>query len=523
MLRQMERSTVHLLAKRGRSIRQIAADLGRSPTTISRVLQEPVERPPAQRSRRSKVDPYRTQIERWVDEGFTAERMLELARADPARPYTGGQSVFRGYVRRVRLEQQQHHAASAVPIRFEGLPGEYLQVDWGEARAFPFTQQASATRYFLACRLKYSRWVWVRFTADMRQETLFRGLIDCFLALGWVPWVLVFDNMRTVTSGRDSAGQPVWTPALLQLAGEFGFHPQACDPGAGNQKGSVESLVKWVKGNLLPGRTFTDDADLAAQAADWLTHANTRPSAASGEPPHPQAGTRRLPAEAARGGALPPAAADYGLLDSGVVSAEALVAVAGNRYSVPVAHVGAPVTVRLHRDRVRVWRDATLLADHPRAPDGARRRVIDPAHFAPLFPQKRRAQAMLYREILLGLGGRAPAFIAELSRRHRARLREELLAVYALYERHGAADLLAAMALADDAGTYSADALALLVDTPRLVMPAPPPLARPDWPPQAEVDRLLSVYEARVHVDIALLEEQPTRKCDQVDMEEVAR
>src|SRR6266536_3106623 len=254
----MERSTIHLWSKRGRSIRQIAAELGRSPTTISRVLQEPVDRPPAKRYRRSKVDPYRAQIERWVGEGLTAERMLELARADPEHPYAGGQSVFRGYVRRVRLEQRQQHAAGDVPLRFEGLPGEYLQADWGEARAFPFTQQASATRYFLACRLKHSRWVWVRFAADMRRETLFRGLIDCFQALGWVPWVLVFDNMETVTSGRDSAGQPVWTPALLQLAGEFGFHPQACAPGAGNQKGSVESLVKWVKGNLLAGRTFAD-------------------------------------------------------------------------------------------------------------------------------------------------------------------------------------------------------------------------------------------------------------------------
>src|SRR5215210_416396 len=164
MLRQMERSTVHLLAKRGLSIRQIAAELGRSPTTISRVLQEPVERPPAKRYRRSKVDPYRAQIERWVGEGFTAERMLELARADPERPYGGGQSVFRGYVRRVRLEQQQHQAASAVPLRFEGLPAEYLQVDWGEVRQFPFTQCPPATRSFLACRLKYSRWTWVRFT-----------------------------------------------------------------------------------------------------------------------------------------------------------------------------------------------------------------------------------------------------------------------------------------------------------------------------------------------------------------------
>ena len=53
MLRQMERSTVQLLAKRGKSIRQIAAELGRSPTTIARVLREPVDRTSARRLTRS--------------------------------------------------------------------------------------------------------------------------------------------------------------------------------------------------------------------------------------------------------------------------------------------------------------------------------------------------------------------------------------------------------------------------------------------------------------------------------------
>jgi transposase len=417
------------------------------------------------------------------------------------QPYAGGRTVFGELVRRIRQELAQQQAVHEVPIRFEGLPAEYLQVDWGEIRRFPFTQQAPTTRYFLACRLKYSRWTWIGFTADMRQETLFRGLVACFLALGWVPWVLVFDNMKTVTSGRDPAGQPIWTPALLQLAGEFGFHPQACEPGAGNQKGSVEALVKWVKGNFLPGRTFADDADLAEQTGAWCDQVNARPSDATGEPP-----LARLAAEAAKGGRLPLTAHDFGLLESGVVSREALVAVAGNRYSVPVAHVGAPVTVRLHRERVRIWRDATCLADHPRAPDGARQRVLDPAHFAPLFPTKPRAQAMLYREVLLGLGGHAPAFLGELSRRHRARLREEILAVYALYEQAGGEALLAAMARADDAGTYQADALAMLLATPRPRPVPAPPLRLAGLPPQHEVDRALSVYEAWVEVDEALPE-----------------
>ena len=509
MLRQMERSSIHLMAKRGKSVRQIAAEVGHSPTTIARVLHEPLDQPPAPRRRRSKVDPYRDQIEQWIGEGLTAVRMLELAREDPERPYRGSRSNFGEMVRRLRQEQQHQQAVADVPIRFEGLPGEYLQVDWGEVRAFPFTQQRQGTRYFLACRLKYSRWVWLRWTTDMRQETLFRGLVDCFGALGWVPWVLVFDNMKTVTSGRDATGQPIWTPALLQLAGEFGFHPQACDPGAGNQKGSVESLVKWVKGNFLPGRTFADEADLAVQTARWQEGANTRPNAATGCPP-----TERLAEEALKGGALPATAYDYGLFLPGQVSPEALVAVLGNRYSVPVAHVGAPLTVRVHHDRVRLWRDGVLLADHRRAPDGARQRVVDAAHFAPLFPSKPRAQAMLYREVLLGLGGRAPAFLSALSQRHRSQLPQELRAVYALYEEYGADDLLAAMALADDAGSYSAAALALLLAAPRPLVVALPALHLPGIPPQTAVDRRLSVYETWVQVDVATPQSAPDAEAD---------
>jgi hypothetical protein len=123
-----------------------------------------------------------------------------------------------------------------------------------------------------------------------------------------------------------------------------------------------------------------------------------------------------------------------------------LVAVHSNRYSVPVTHVGTPVAVRVHAARIRIWHDTVCHADHPRAPNSARQRVLEPAHFAPLFGRKRRAQVMLYRDVLVALGGTAPAFVSELS--YRDRLRDEILAVYELYEQHGTADLLTAMALA---------------------------------------------------------------------------
>jgi hypothetical protein len=123
-------------------------------------------------------------------------------------------------------------------------------------------------------------------------------------------------------------------------------------------------------------------------------------------------------------------------------------------------------------------------------------------HFAPLFPAKRRGQVMLYRDALLGLGAPAVTFLSELSYRCRARLGPEVLAVYALLEQHGASDLLAAMELACAAGSYHADALRVLLATPRPVSRCAP-LILPDVPTQAEVDRLLSVYEAWVEVDDA--------------------
>jgi transposase len=139
----------------------------------------------------------------------------------------------------------------------------------------PLHATALATRYFLACRLKHSRWTCVRWTSDIRQETLLRGLVACMVLLGWVPWELIFVHMKTVTSGRDGNNESIWTPALRQLATEWRFHPAVCTPAAGNQKGSVESLVKWVKGNFLAGWSFADDRDLQQQNDDWL-HAAPR-------------------------------------------------------------------------------------------------------------------------------------------------------------------------------------------------------------------------------------------------------
>jgi hypothetical protein len=253
--------------------------------------------------------------------------------------------------------------------------------------------------------------------------------------------------------------------------------------------------VKWVKGNLLAGRTFADDADLVNQSTDWTTMANGRPSDATGVPP-----IERLAQEAAKGGALPRTAQDYGFLHSARVGAESLIHLGGNAYSVPIAHVGRTLTVRLHQERVDVFHETVRIASHPRAPDGAGARLVAPAHFQPLFTAKPRAQLMLYREVLLGLGDEATAYVSELSRRRRDRLRPEILGVHALLEQHGAQALLTAMEQAAAHGAYGTEYLDALLQ-PALAPPLPAPaLVVGTLPAQEEIDRHLSQYEPFVTI-----------------------
>jgi predicted RNA polymerase sigma factor len=70
--------------------------------------------------------------------------------------------------------------------------------------------------------------------------------------------------------------------------------------------------------------------------------------------------------------------------------------------------------------------------------------------------------------------------------------------VSALYERCGAAELLAAMELAQAHGAFGAAYLGALVSAPVAELPTAPAtwLVLTDVPPQIEVDRELSTYES---------------------------
>jgi transposase len=482
----MERSTIYYLKKKGWTNTQIAEFTGHHRDTIARVLREPVERQPAPRERHSAIEVFDAAITSWLADGLNSTRMLELARAHPEHPYQGGNTAFYTYVRK-RRRAAGKRTARDVAVRFEGMPGEFLQIDWGEVRDFPFTSPklAQHTRYFFAARLKYSRFMHVSFHTDMQEETLLRCLIACFQAIGGVPWVVTTDNMKTAVLGRDEQHQPIWHPAYQRLAVEFGFHPEACAPAAGNQKGAVENLVKFVKTNFIQGRRFHDDQDLAQECAAWLQRVNSeRPSAATGETPQ-----ARLGEEQRKFGPVPESAADYGFFESVVVSREGLVTLETNRYSVPVHYVGQVLTARLHRRRIAVYAGADKVTEHERHP-GRHQRIIDPAHFEPVFPFKPRARIMVYRDWLINLSPALEAYISELCQRRRDEMSGEITTLYELAHSHAVGDLVGAVELALEQGSYGVEYIRAI-----LLRPPPPPKI---VPLRQTVERDLEQYEQYV-------------------------
>src|SRR2546423_1897762 len=466
MLRYMERSTIYYLKQKGWSNVQIAEFTGHHRDTVARVLREEVEKKPKTRDRPSAVAVFDAQIAQWLDQDISVIRMLELARANTDHPYSGGEPAFYDYVRKVRYARQQtpRHLA----LRFEGVPGEFLQIDWGEVRQLAFTKEGMEpqTRYFFAARLKYSRYMYVSFHTDMREETLLRCLIACFAEIDGVPWAVVTDNMKTAVLGRDEQNHPIWNPAYQKLAVEFKFDPEVCAPASVNQKGAVENLVKFVKGNFLAGRSFSDDADLAEQCRAWVRQVNSeRPSDATGFPP-----AVRLAEEQPKFGPLPAVASDYGFFDCVVVSREGLVAIETKRYSVPAHLMGRALTARIHTSRIEVFADQERVATHARRPP-ENARVIDPVHFEAAFVGKSRGRVMVSRDWLCSLSPVVMSYVHEISYKRRSEMKAQMIALYDLAQEIGKADFIVALELAAEQQMYGAEYIRAILTLPSVCAP----------------------------------------------------
>jgi len=410
----VKRHEIQVLRRAGHGQADVAKRVGVSKRSVERVDGEDgvasfdtdAERARRGIGRPSKAEPYRSFL---VGELAVQPDVLavELLRRAKLKGYDGGKSALYQLVKELRPKRPR-------PIvRFEGLPGEFSQHDFGEVDV-RFLNGKVKRVHFFASRLKYSRWVQVSVVSSQRVEPLVRAMVDHFTAWGGLPLLAVFDRPKTIANKWTRDGVVTdWNPTFGGVALDLGIGVELCWPRSPEQKGSVENLVGWVKGSFFKQRRFLDEEDLLRQLAEWHEEVNTkRPCRATRVVP-----SLRLAEEAPRLRPLRIAPAELALRIPLTVGPTGYVVHDTHSYSMPPDALGLPCTLYLYRDRVRIVAGRHV-AEHPR------RFARDEASTLPQHRAERvaavsgkRAKRYLKREHLVGLGEHALAYITELVHR----------------------------------------------------------------------------------------------------------
>ena len=157
--------------------------------------------------------------------------------------------------------------------RYTSGPGESYQMDWG----FVNVERSNGSSYRAACFAMICHHCgerYVEFFPNAKQENLFIGMLHAFQKMG-VPEHVLTDNMKSVTTGRDSEGHPLLNNEYADFVAAVGFETRLCKPRHPFTKGAVERLILFVKSNFLAGRIFGSITDLNYEAWRWCDRQNS--------------------------------------------------------------------------------------------------------------------------------------------------------------------------------------------------------------------------------------------------------
>jgi transposase len=300
--------------------------------------------------------------------GYSARILYQELRA--SRGYTGSYETVKRCV--APLREVQGHADRAL-LRFETPPGQQSQIDWGQALV-SFRAGPQVVHVFVLT-LGFSRRGFYYACADERLAQFLESHERAFAHFGGHTREHLYDRPRTVCYADDT-GRRIWNPTFKAFADYWGFEPRVCRPYRAQTKGKVESGVKYVKRNFLPGRTFIDLVDFQAQLDEWnATIADCRLHGTTHEPPIARFARER--------GQLVPLAGHRSFQQearvSRIVAEDYLVSLATNRYSVPFRLIGQRVEVQRRGDLVYIFHRDREVARHPVLP-GTHQFCILPEH-----------------------------------------------------------------------------------------------------------------------------------------------
>jgi transposase len=440
------------------SVAQLAAELGLNVKTVAHWVARKEYQPRQRVARPSKLDAFKGAILRLLAQhAYSARQVLQRLREEN---YTGGYSILKEYIRQVRPPTRP----AFLTLHFD--PGECAQLDWGCAGSL-CVGNTRRRLSFLVMVLCYSRQLYVEFALAETLEHFLAAQQNAFVYFGGAPRKVMVDNLKSAVLSHP-AGQPaIFNARYLDFAAFHGFAIKACNVRKANEKGRVENAVGYVKKSFLNGLDLTSLEAVNTAARRWLDEvANVRIHGQTRQKPVELwilEKPKRLP--------LAPGVYDVGLVRSVHATNRCRVVFDTNRYSVPHEYASCRLSLRAYPDRVVLYHQEKLIAEHLRGYD-CYQNLENPDPVRELLQQKRQARDQQLLQRFLRLSADAEAYYRQLEKR-RMNPREHVRKIVALSEIYGVDAVTRSLADAAVFEAYSAEYIANLLEQRRRVLPEP--------------------------------------------------
>lgn len=206
----------------------------------------------------------------------TARRIYDRLVAE--RGYGGSYSTVQRFVRELRLARAA--AGGEGYLELEWAPGT-CQVDFGNFRAAVGGRTLDLK--LLVATLPHSNDRQCVALMSQRSECLCSGLLEIFRRWGRAPAAMVLDN--ATEAGRMVRGEVTESRLFSQFRAHYRFESRYCNPYSGNEKGSVENAVGFLRRNLLvPVPAFGALPELNAFLAEGCARVNAAARCRDGRP-----------------------------------------------------------------------------------------------------------------------------------------------------------------------------------------------------------------------------------------------
>jgi transposase len=377
MLREGHHCAIKELYAKGTAKRAIARLLGVDIKTVRRHLNKK-EWTAYQRDtgnqKRLLGDEEAWLIGRIPEVGYNATVLLRELKL---RGYQGSYETVKAFVHPYRQK------ATKACVRYETDPGEQSQVDWGSS--WVWLGESRVKVHFFGMVLGYSRRMYVKGYLNERFPNLINGHEEAFQWFGGMTREILYDNAKTmITTHNIQTGELVLNRQFKDFSQYYGFDPRFCHPYRPQTKGKIESGVKYIKRNFLPGRRFRDLAHLNSEIEKWLLEvADKRLHGTTHQRPADRFIQETLIP------ILRPQPYAYVSAIQRKVSQDSMISFEANLYSVPWIYVGRCVDLRITQGQLLISTEGKTIATHLLL-QGKHQQSISKEHYTGLFHSKRK-------------------------------------------------------------------------------------------------------------------------------------